>query len=105
MCTLQCICACSTYACYNVYVDVQTCARYNVYVHVQPMHAIMYWGAVDGGTTPLPFSSASWKREIPTLPCCVLRAASYGDPPTAIVVGNKELQKSEHSNNFFKPYV
>ena len=32
--------SCSTYACYNVY--VQTCARYNVYVHVQPMHAIKY---------------------------------------------------------------
>ena len=55
----------------------------NMYEH---MHAIMYkcihyactLNGVQGYVTitPMPFYSAAWKSEIPTLPCCVLRAAS-----------------------------
>ena len=60
----------------------------NMYEH---MHAIMYkcihyactLNGVQGYKTitttiitPVPFYSTAWKSEIPTLPCCVLRAAS-----------------------------
>ena len=60
----------------NTYISIYTCSKLNKYMHIDSEACYNKGSATIIITIILPFDSDGWKRGIPTLPCCVLRAAS-----------------------------
>ena len=61
----------------STYISIYTCSKLNKYMHSDSYACYNEGSAITTTiTTILPFDSDGWKSGIPTLPCCVLRAAS-----------------------------